>query len=100
MLVWSANQANEAAFDRQENLAALVLGQSIERIPYDQESTTVWDDPVLKLREPTLDLQWLDENMGVWLYDYFGHDQAYIVDSANRPVYAMRDRARRSHRLP
>ena len=46
MLVWSANHANEAAFDRQENLAALVLGQSIDRIPDDQESTTVWDDPV------------------------------------------------------
>jgi diguanylate cyclase (GGDEF)-like protein len=94
MLLWSAKSANEVAFDRQEKLAALILRQSITQIPFDQESVTVWDDPVVKLREPTLDMTWPDENMGVWLHDYFDHDQAYILDSANRPVYAMRDGAR------
>ena len=94
MLIWSARSANDVAFDRQEKLAALILRQSITQIPFDQESTTVWDDPVVKLREPTLDMTWLDENMGVWLHDYFDHDQVYILDSANRPVYAMRDGAR------
>lgn len=89
MLAWSAKRTNQAAFARQEQLVALVLGQSVSKIAHNQESITYWDDPVLKLREPTLDQQWLDDNIGVWLYTYFGHDQVYVVDPTNRPVYAM-----------
>jgi diguanylate cyclase (GGDEF)-like protein len=91
MLIGSTRRANEAAAARQQNLAELVLRQSITQIPYDQESTTVWDDPILKLRESALDMEWLDENMGVWLHSYFGHDEVYIVDPTNRPVYAMQN---------
>ena len=91
MLFVSARSANEAAFDRQFQLAQHVLNQSIERIPYEQESITVWDDPVLKLREPDLDYQWLDDNVGIWMHSYFGHDEVYVVDASGHPVYAMRD---------
>jgi diguanylate cyclase (GGDEF)-like protein len=91
MLIWSARRANEVAFDRQNQLVDLVLSQSVSKIAYDQESITVWDDPIIKLREPVLDFEWLDANVGVWLFTYFGHDQVYVLDADNKPVYAMRD---------
>ena len=91
MLVWSARRANEVAFDRQNQLVDLVLGQSVARIGHDQESITVWDDPIIKLREPVLDFEWLDANVGVWLYSYFGHDRVYVLSAGDKPVYAMQD---------
>ena len=94
MLVWSARRANEVAFDRQNQLVDLVLGQSVARIGHDQESITVWDDPIIKLREPELDFEWLDANVGVWLYSYFGHDRVYVLSADDKPVYAMLDGVR------
>jgi diguanylate cyclase (GGDEF)-like protein len=94
MLFWSAKRANEISYDRQLQLAEVVLGQSVARIVHDQESVTVWDDPILKLREPELDWSWLDDNLGVWLHSYFGHDQIYVLNADNAPIYAMRDGAR------
>jgi diguanylate cyclase (GGDEF)-like protein len=91
MLIWSARRANEIAFDRQNQLVDLVLSQSVSKIAYDQESITVWDDPIIKLREPVLDFEWLDANVGVWLYTYFGHDQVYVLNAENTSVYAMQD---------
>lgn len=91
MLIFSTRRANEVSFARQNQLAALVLDQSVARIGHDQESITVWDDPILKLRQRPLDWVWLDNNIGVWLYSYFGHDQVYVLDAANEPLYAMRD---------
>jgi len=94
MLFWSAKRANDVSYDRQHQLVAVVLDQSIARIVHDQESVTVWDDPIVKLREPELDLPWLDDNMGVWLHSYFGHDQTYLLNSENAPIYAMQDGTR------
>ena len=91
MLIWSARRANEVAFDRQHQLVDLVLGQSVAKIAYDQESITVWDDPIIQLRKPVLDFEWLDANVGVWLFTYFGHDQVYVLNAENKPVYAMQN---------
>ena len=90
MLVWSARRANEVAFDRQNQLVDLVLSQSVSRIAHDQESITVWDDPIIKLREPVLDFEWLDANVGVWLYTYFGHDQVYVLNAETSPSMQCR----------
>ena len=94
LLIWSARRADQVSFERQDQLVALVLGESVARIAHDQESITVWDDPILKLRAPVLDFEWLDENVGVWLHGYFGHDQVYILTASNEHVYAMQDGSR------
>ena len=40
---------------------------------------------------PALDLDWLDQNLGIWMHSYFGHDRAYVLDASNNAFYAMID---------
>src|SRR5690606_12345326 len=60
-------------------------------VAHDQEGVTVWDDTLRKLQEPRLDAEWMDQNLGIWLHDYYGHDAVYLVSPANEPIYTMRD---------
>lgn len=94
LLLWSTNAVDDISLQRQERLVSTVLAQSLARIPHDQESVTVWDDSIVRLRQRPLDLNWLDNNVGIWLHTYYGHDAAYVLDPDNRPLYAMADGTR------
>lgn len=87
----SANQANRLAGERQRALADTVIKRSIEQVPHDQEAVTIWDQAVREVRKPLLDLKWLDGNLGIWFYTYYGHDEVFVVDPRGRAIYAMDD---------
>ena len=89
-LCWSTAEADNVAAEHQRRIAATVLSQSITGIAHDQEGATIWDDSVNKVRARPLDMVWLDSNLGVWFHDYFGHDETYILDGADKAIYAMR----------
>ncbi|MEG3088318.1 putative bifunctional diguanylate cyclase/phosphodiesterase [Sphingomonas sp. PB4P5] len=90
LMLLSARQADYLATHRQQKLVATVLAQSIARTAHDQESSTIWDDAVREVRKPVLDLDWIDANLGVWLYSYYNHDEVFLVDPNGRPIYGMR----------
>ncbi len=90
LILYSATQADKVADQREQQIVATVLKQSIDRTAHDQEGATVWDDAVEKVRASPLDLAWVDSNLGTWMHTYYGHDEAFIVNGANRALYAMR----------
>jgi diguanylate cyclase (GGDEF)-like protein len=92
----AADRADDLAAGRQQHLISTVLAQNFFGIPHDQEVTTVRDETVLRVRAPNPDLAWIDANMGIWLYRHYGHDEVYIVDPDNRPIYAMQGGRRRA----
>lgn len=89
LLIWSTREIDTIAEGRQRQIVETVLRQNIQRIAHDQEASTYWDDAVRMVRAKQPDLDWLDNNLGIWLHKYYGHDDAYIVDDADRPIYAM-----------
>jgi diguanylate cyclase (GGDEF)-like protein len=89
LLLWSTDQIDDNAAARQQRLVGVIIEDGIRGIAHDQESITVWDDPVLKLRESPPDATWLDENLGSWMHSYFGHDHAYVLSPRNEAVFAM-----------
>lgn len=90
--VWiAARKADELSIDRQQHLIAIVLEQNFRAIAHDQEAATVWDDSVEQLQAPRRDSKWLDDNLGIWFHSYYGHDEVFVVDPADRAIYAMRD---------
>jgi diguanylate cyclase (GGDEF)-like protein len=94
LLLWSTRSADRLSSERQQRLVSTVLTQSLARVAHDQESVTVWDDSIRHLRARPLDEAWLDSNVGIWLHTYYGHDAAYVLDSADRPLYAMQEGVR------
>ncbi|MDB5705251.1 MAG: diguanylate cyclase [Sphingomonas bacterium] len=87
----SASQANQLAAERQERMVAAALKLSAVQIAHDQEAVTIWDDAVRQMLRPAPDPVWLDANLGIWLHTYNKHDEAFVIDGHDRPVYAMRN---------
>jgi diguanylate cyclase (GGDEF)-like protein len=91
VLAWSGFKADQISIERQESLVRLVVSQMRSSLARDQESATVWDDAVERVREG--DAEWIDANLGSWMNSYFGHDGAFVLDTGNRPLYAFIDGA-------
>lgn len=91
LLSWSAQRSDEVSFERQEELVHVVVSQLRARVAHDQESATVWDKAVTEVRAD--DTSWMDNNLGTWMHTYFGFDGAYVLNPADRPIYAFANRA-------
>lgn len=87
---WSASESDRATKDRLAQTVSYALSESIEKIPYDQESVAFWDDAVVNTRV-AFNADWVDVNLGVWMYDYFQHDRVTILDTGDQVLYAMAD---------
>ncbi len=90
-LYWSISHSNSVSVERQIRTTQRAMDDVTARLALDQETIANWDDPVTQLARPTLDFAWLDENTGDWLHNLFGHDQVYLLDARDRPVYASVD---------
>ncbi|MGD9812068.1 MAG: putative bifunctional diguanylate cyclase/phosphodiesterase [Sphingobium sp.] len=91
LLMWSAKEVDRKSQERDRAIVSLVLAQGVDRVAHVQESSTVWDNAVIELARRPLDLDWVDQNIGLWFNEYAGHDEVYILDPRDRPIYAMRD---------
>ena len=89
LLSWSTRSADLSSLERQRALVNLVLEQSVDRIAYDQESSTVWDDSVRQVNAATPDFDWIDANLGSWFNSYYGHDEVHVLTADDRPIYSM-----------
>jgi len=78
--------SDETAAARQARFAAHNLAAEIEGLPDEQRSATIWDDAIR--RTAARDQEWMDGNLGIWMQDYFGHDESYVLDRENMPFYA------------
>jgi len=89
-LGWSTRSIDAVSIARQRELASVVIGRLRSSIAHDQESVTVWDDAVNALRRGK-DSEWIDDNLGAWMYTFFGHNGTFILSPDNRPIYAYRN---------
>ena len=89
ILHFSTSQSDAYALARQDRLVRIAVQQTMDSIAVDQEASTYWDDAVLRMRETPLDQEWLDNNLGIWFFTYYKHDETYLLDASDRPVYAM-----------
>ncbi|MAU94677.1 MAG: hypothetical protein CMP81_02140 [Fulvimarina sp.] len=87
---WSASEADQASLERETRLVRRLVDERIARITRDQMTSTTWDAAVRHLASP-VDVEWLDDNLGLWMHDYFGIDRVFILDGSGKSLYAMID---------
>ncbi|MBM1172790.1 putative bifunctional diguanylate cyclase/phosphodiesterase [Microvirga arabica] len=90
---WAVRQSDAAAIDRQLQMTERSVRGILRELSLQQEVVAVWDDPILQLNKTNLDIEWLDENLGSWLTRTYGHDQVYILNAQDEPVFAAVDGA-------
>ena len=90
-LGWAANQT---ATERERTLVANALNQSIARALNEQKSIAWWDDPVTKITDEAIDLEFTDANFGVFLTETYAHDEVYVLNAKDKPLYAFFDHKR------
>ncbi len=89
---WSSNQT---AIERERTLLENALNQSIAGALDQQKSVAWWDDAVVKITKNAIDLDFVDANFGIFLTETYGHDEVYILDGSDRPLYAFWEAERR-----
>jgi len=90
ILHFSTIQSDQLAAESQNQRVNVAVAQGIIGIANDQEASTYWDDAVIQTRKRPLDLEWIDNNLGVWFHTYYHIDEAYLLDQHDMPIYAMR----------
>ena len=88
---WSANKA---ATETERSLLNNAFDQAIARALNEQKSVAWWDDSVLKITDEAVDLDFTNANFGIFLTETYGHDEVYILNRDNHPLYAFKDGAR------
>ncbi|MDX8533205.1 EAL domain-containing protein [Mesorhizobium sp. VK25A] len=86
---YAAGKADNSSLERQKMFVADGLQDQIAAVEREQESVSVWDDSVVNAKAGNQ--AWMADNLSVWMYTYYGHNRIYILDSANRPIHAMRE---------
>ena len=85
--------ADNDALQRQKAFVANGLQDAVDALMREQESVAVWDDAVTFAKAH--DEQWMSENLGEWMYSYYGHDRAFVLDEHEPPGLTRWKTARR-----
>jgi diguanylate cyclase (GGDEF)-like protein len=91
-MMWSTTKSDERALERQTRLVQHILDTERKAMSAEMLEVTMWDEAV----EATAakDIDWIDEELGPFFYDLFGHNRIYVLGPGMEPVYAMRDGGR------
>jgi len=91
IIAYAGWSANHTAYDIERTLLENAFNQSIARALNEQKSIAWWDDPVVKITDKVLDMEFTDANFGVFLTETYAHDEVYILNAKDQPIYAFGD---------
>ena len=94
IIAFAGSAANRSATERERTLLQNALNRGIARALNEQKSVAWWDDSVVKITDTSIDLEFTDSNFGVFLTETYGHDEVYILNAEDKPLYAFSGGAR------
>jgi diguanylate cyclase (GGDEF)-like protein len=87
LLFWATNSSNEVAAAQQKQFIHNTSEHSMHELELQLNSIVHWDNLKLHVYRQPLDIDWLDQNFAQWLYKMFKHQQVYLFDANNQPLY-------------
>ena len=85
---WSTASIDQRALERQTAMFEQVIEARRARLAHELASVASWDDAVVNTRL-MFNFNWVDSNLGKWMYDFFGHNRSVVLDSLTQPLYVM-----------
>ena len=90
-LFWSTSATNHEAREQQQRMIAASFNQSLSEHLRQLRSLTRWSPLADQLAQPQPDGDWLNQNVGSWLYDMFDHQLIVLLDRTNQPTAVWRN---------
>ncbi len=90
-LFWGTSLTNDQARGQQQRMIQASFEQSLSEHLRQLRSLTRWSPLANQLASGMPDQNWLDQNIGGWLYDMFDHQLIMLVDRNNLPLAVWRD---------
>ena len=90
-LFLGTSMSNQAAQAQQQRMIQASFTQSLAEHLRQLRSLARWAPLETHLATPHTDSQWLNDNVGRWLYEMFGHQLIVVLDEASQPLQAWRD---------
>lgn len=90
-LYWASARTNNDEAIQQQHIIQTTMSQSLSDMLKQQRSLTQWQPLADRLAQGTHDLQWLNENVGAWLFTMFDHQIISLLDASGNPVYLWED---------
>jgi len=84
----SAKRADEVAAVRDKSLLAHALDKFGDGVLREVESVASSQAALRNIRL-NFDAAWADRNVGLWLRNNFEHDEVFVFDGADRPIYSL-----------
>ncbi len=85
---WATHESDAVSVERQARSAQHAMEASVDELALQQETVAIWDDAIYYLVADRVSMVWIHNNIGSWLNRIFGHDEVFILDGFDRPVYA------------
>ncbi|WP_312242940.1 EAL domain-containing protein [Pantoea sp.] len=90
-LYWSTSLSNHEAKSQQQRMIEASFSQSLAEHLRQLRSLTRWGPLEAQLARPQQNQAWLDENVGHWLYQMFGHQLIVVLDERNQVMQVWRN---------
>jgi diguanylate cyclase (GGDEF)-like protein len=87
-IVYAGMSLNRAARSSEVALLDSAISVKVNRTLMEQKSIAFWDDVAMRTDAQALNTRWFDREVGSFLAEGYGHDEVYILDDRDRPVYA------------
>lgn len=84
----ATHESDAASVERQARSARHAMEASVDELALQQETVSIWDESVSQLVADHPDMTWVHDNIGSWLHRIFGHDEVFVIDGSDQPVYA------------
>ncbi|MGL4396108.1 MAG: bifunctional diguanylate cyclase/phosphodiesterase [Hyphomicrobium sp.] len=94
VIAFAGMTSNNSATERERLLLQNALNLGIARALNEQKSVAWWDESVVKISDTAVDLDFADSNFGIFLTETYGHDEVYILNGSDKPLYAFAGGAR------
>ena len=89
-MIWATSRSDEASVSREMKLVSHILDQQQDLVKLEQKDVVAWD-MALAAVQGELDIDWIEEYLGKGMYEFYGHDRAWVLGPNLQPVYAMQD---------
>jgi diguanylate cyclase (GGDEF)-like protein len=80
-------QSDRLSMDREIRATQIAIDESIQELAREQEMVATSDETLTRLNAPQPDWRWFDQNIGARLHRSDQHDQLFILNGRDKPVY-------------